>query len=177
MNPCKRPLVGVWLCLGLCVASLPGRAQESPSLLVPVYDRFEDLGSLMTPTYSIDMSGDHLDARGELRFSVFPQGRQLRPQSLKRVLCTLSADKPMFTRSMRAELVALVDGERILFDEVELSGIEVPSQPVTRLDVWLPIESFRRLARARGVECRAGRFDFSCPPELLEQLWHLEARL
>ncbi|MFA7329503.1 MAG: hypothetical protein WC326_00365 [Candidatus Delongbacteria bacterium] len=177
MNPCKRPLVGLWLCLWLCVAGLPGRAQESPSLLVPVYDRFEDLGSLMTPTFIVELSGDHADARGELRFSVFHQGRQLRPQALKRVLFTLSADKPMFTRSMRAELVALVDGERIFFDEVELSGIEVPSQPVTRLDVWLPVESFRRLAHARSVECRVGRFDFSCPPELLEQLRHLALRL
>lgn len=161
----------------MCAAGLPGRAQESPSLLVPVYDRFEDLGSLMTPTYVLELSGDHVAALGELRFSVFHQGKQLRPQSLKRVLFTLSADKPMFTRSMRAELVALVDGVRFLFDEVELAGIEVPSQPVTRLDIWLPIESFRRLAHARSVECRVGRFDFICPAELLEQLRHLEARL
>lgn len=174
----RRVVVLVLACwLPLLAAWSAQAAQAGENHLIPLYDPFEDVGSLLTPTIHVEMEADDASARGDLVFSLFHQGRQVRRELEQAVLFTLTADQALFTPGMRWSLVVLADGERLQFDDVMLPD-PLPRHAVPlRLDVWIPEADVLRLAKARELRCRVGRFDFHLPDEGIRWLRELGGKL
>jgi hypothetical protein len=165
-------LQACWLLLLFLSATRAGE-----NLLIPIYDPFEDVGSVLTPTIRVELEGDNSDARGDLVFSLFHRGRQVRREQEQAVLFTLKSDKPLFTPQMRWNLVVLADGERLRFEDVVMPDpLPLHALPL-RLDVWIPEADFLRLARARELRCRVGRFDFTLPGEAMPWLKEMSGKL
>jgi len=168
-----RPLLhACWLLLLFLSAARAGE-----NLLIPIYDPFEDVGSLITPTIAVELEGDDASARGDLVFSLFHKGRQVRREQEQAVLFTLKSDKPMFTPQMRWNLVVLADGERLRFEDVVLPDLLTQHGLSLRLDVWIPEADFLKLAKARELRCRVGRFDFTLPWEASPWLKEMSGKL
>jgi len=159
----------VWLLLPRIVAA--------ENHLIPIYDPFEDVGSELTPTIAVELEADDASARGDLVFSLYHKGRQVRREQEQAVLFTLLADEALFTPQMRWELVVLADGERLRFEDVLLPD-PLPRHAVPlRMDVWIPEAEFQRLARARDLRCRVGRFDFTLPEDGRQWLREMSGKL
>lgn len=151
--------------------------EEQGSLLVPVYDRFEDVGALMTPTIKVELNSLDATRRGDLFFSVFHHGKGLEGLAIQRVLLSLSSELNLFDKGERARLIVIADRERLVFEDVEFVGQEGIGLPIRNLRVWIPVADLDKLARATTVDCRAGRCEFSLPPEMLGHLRDLSSRL
>lgn len=156
----------------LALLSLPwqGAGAQETAGLIPVYDAFEDVSAVMTPSFSVEMSSTHESVEGTLVFSSMHRGRSRLPGTARRILLTLLSPRPFFAPGEAPRLVLLADGKRTLHEDFELLGREGAGSPILTLRLWLDGEAVARLGRARAVECRAGRFDFTMPRELLDLL-------
>jgi hypothetical protein len=158
----------LWMVLVL-VACLSARAQEG-KLLIPVYDAFEDVSALMTPSFAVELNSTHQSVEGTLVFSRMHRGKSPIPGAARLVLLTLVSPLPFFAPDEFPRLVILADGRRAVHEDFELLGREGAGMPILTLRLWLDGAEVAELGRAAKVECRAGRFDFQMPRELLDLL-------
>jgi|GEM_PF-2385543 len=146
---------------------------QDSGLLIPVYDAFEDVGALMTPSYTVEMNSTHERVEAAITFSRMHKGERPAPGAPHRILMTLLSPRPFFSAGEAPRLVVLAAGHRMVYEDFELVGREGCGAPILTLRLWMTAADVARMGSASKVECRAGRYDFALPDDLRQALGQL----